>query len=213
MQDTKVVVFPRTIFGSAFTLLPWESVQSELHEIELSFSWVYRPIAERSDHLVQAIPCALVKDSEGRYCVFRRVKEGRADLSRKLSLVIGGHIDSADGQDHFLAVMRHNLLREIDEEIGIRLEEPPRPIGVVIDGSSILASRHVAFLHEITAERVWPYAPEEFSVNSSKYTGRFVPATTLGEWRNQFDPWSRLVIEEYICPTGVHAGPRQGSFL
>ncbi len=213
MGSTEVLVFPRAIFGSAFTLLPWESVQSELHEIELSFSWVHRPIAERSDELVQAIPCALVKDSEGRYCVFRRVKEGRADLSRKLSLVIGGHMDSADDEGRFLPAMRRNLLREIDEEIGVRLDEPPRPVGVVIDGSSIFASRHVAFLHEITAERVWPYAPEEFSIKRSQYTGRFVPASTLAEWRNQFDPWSRLVIEEYICPTGVHAAPRQGSFL
>ena len=213
MVTTEVLVFPRTVFGSAYSLLPWESVQSKIAEIEDSFSWLHRPDAERSDDVVQAIPCALVKDGQGRYCVFRRVQQDRRDLSKKLSLVVGGHIDSPDDQDCFLTAMSRNLLREIDEEIGIRPDVSPRPVGVVIDGSSIAASRHVAFLHELIAESVATKAPEEFSGKGSKYTGKFVPASQLREWRNEFDPWSRLVIEEYVCPPGVRPRPRQGSFL
>ncbi len=213
MQDTKVLVFPRTVFGSAFTLLPWESVEYQLDEIERTFSWLQRPEAEQSEDMVQAIPCTIVKDSRDRYCLFRRVTENRRDLSQKLSLIIGGHIDEADDQNCFLDTMSRNLVREIDEEIGVSLEEPPQPVGVIIDGSSIVASRHVAFLHEMVAESVSSQALEEFSSKESKYTGKFVPASTLAEWRNQFDPWSRLVIEEYICPAGVHARPRQGSFI
>ena len=155
----------------------------------------------------------LVRDSADSYCVFRRVKEGRSDLRGKLSLIIGGHIDTADDQDCFLTAMSRNLIREVKEEIGVRLAEPPRPVGVIIDGSSIVASRHVAFLHEMIAERVSTQAPEEFSSKRSKYTGKFVSASKLGEWRDEFDPWSRLVIEEYACPAGVQPKPRQGSFL
>ena len=213
MQATKVLVFPRAVFGSAYSLLPWESVQSNLDEIKRTFTWLHRPEAEQSEDMVQAIPCTIVRDSEDRYCVFRRVKEGRSDLSGKLSLIIGGHIDAAADQDCFLTTMSRNLIREIDEEIGVRLEEPPRPVGVIIDGSSIVASRHVAFLHEMIAESVSAQALEEFSGKRSNYTGRFVPASQLGEWRNKFDPWSRLVIEEYACPAGVQPKPRQGSFL
>ena len=213
MQAAEVLVFPRTVFGSAYSLLSWESVQPKIAEIERSFSWLHRPDAERSDDVVQAIPCALVRDSEGRYCVFRRVAQDRKDLSKKLSLVVGGHVDSADDQDCFLTTMSRNLLREIDEEIGIRLDVSPRPVGVVIDGSSIAASRHVAFLHELIAESVSTKAPEEFSGEWSKYTGKFVPASQLGEWRDEFDPWSRLVIEEYVRPAGVQPKARQASFL
>ncbi|MDE2718765.1 MAG: hypothetical protein OXI33_17370, partial [Chloroflexota bacterium] len=148
MQTSDVLVFPREIFGSVFSLLPWESIQSHIDEIEESFSWLHRLEAEQSDDMVQAIPCVLIRDSEGRYCVFRRVKEDRTDLSKKLSLIIGGHIDQTADRDSFLSAMARNLSREIDEEIGIRAEEPPRPVGVIIDGSSIVASRHVAFLHE-----------------------------------------------------------------
>ena len=213
MGTTQVLVFPRSIFGSAFSLLRWESIQPNLDEIERSFSWLRRLDAEQSEDMVQAIPCTIVRDSEDRYCLFRRVKEGRRDLSKKLSLIIGGHIDAAADQDCFLTTMSRNLIREIDEEIGVRLEEPPRPVGVIIDGSSIVASRHVAFLHEMIAESVSAQALEEFSGKRSNYTGRFVPASQLGEWRNKFDPWSRLVIEEYACPAGVQPKPRQGSFL
>ena len=34
-----------------------------------------------------------------------------------------------------------------------------------------------------------------------------------GKYRIQFDPWSRLVIEEYLCPSQVRHKPRQGSFF
>ena len=213
MQTTEVLVFPRTVFGSAYSLLPWESVQSKIAKIEDSLSWLQRPIAEQSEDMVQAIPCTIVRDSEDRYCLFRRVQESRRELSKKLSLIIGGHIDAADDQDCFLTTMSRNLIREIDEEIGVRLEAPPRPVGVIIDGSSIVASRHVAFLHEMIVESVSAQALEEFSSKRSNYTGRFVPASQLGEWRNKFDPWSRLVIEEYACPAGVQPKPRQSLFL
>ena len=140
VQTSEILVFPREVFGSVYSLLPWSSVQPYIDEIERSFSWLDRPQAERSEEVVQAIPCVLIKNSEDRYCVFRRVKEGRTDLSGKLSLIIGGHIDQADDQDSFLSAMERNLVREIDEEVGIRTEEPPRPVGVIIDGSSTVTS-------------------------------------------------------------------------
>ena len=212
MQAPEILVFPRGIFGSAFSLMPWESIQSSLEEIEQCFSWLHRPKAEESDDVVQAIPCVLVRDKENRYCVFRRVREDRPDMSKKLSLIIGGHIDEAPNAESFIAAVSSNLMREIDEEIGIHPKDPPRPLGVIIDSSSIVASRHVAFLHEMVAEEVSTRAPEEFS-KRSKFTGEFMDASWLGERRNEFDPWSQLVIEEYVRPSGVQPQPRQHSFV
>ena len=211
-QSSEVLVFPREIFGSIFSLLPWNSIQSYLDEIERSFSWLSRSEAELSDDVVQAIPCVVVRDNADRYCVFRRIREGRSDLRGRLSLIVGGHIDDTSDRDCFQTAMSFNLSREIGEEIGIRPKEPPRPVGVIIDGSSIVASRHVAFLHEMAADEVSPSAPEEFT-KRSKYTGEFMSAYQLGSRRDEFDPWSRLVIEEYVCPEGVSLNPRQSSFL
>ena len=212
MSTTEVLVFPRDIFGEVFSLLPWDSIQTHIEEIESSFQWIPRPDAEVSDYWVQAIPCVFVRDNDDRYCIFRRVANEREDLSKRLSLIVGGHIDYASDGDRFEVAMSCSLIREINEEIGIHPEQAPSPVGVIIDGSSISASRHVAFLYEMTAEQVSPKAPEEFTTRS-KFTGQFVSASLLRDRRNEFDPWSRLVIEEYVCSGGVQPTSRQSSFL
>ena len=147
MQD--VLVFPRHVFGEGFTLLTWDAVQPYIERIEATFEWLPRPEAEVSDYWVQAIPCVFVKDEEDKYCIFRRVENEREDLSRRLSLVVGGHVDSANDGECFEATMFSNLIREINEEIGIHPEEDPHPVGVIVDGSSIKASRHVASLRDL----------------------------------------------------------------
>lgn len=212
MEANRILVFPRAVFGDVFSLLPWDSIQEQIEEIENTFSWLDRPYAEQSSDLVQAIPCAFIRDHEGKYCVLRRVQNSRNDLNRKLSLVVGGHIDETPDHGSFQTAMSSNLIRELEEEIGIIPEEDPRPVGVIIDYSSTEASRHVAFLHEMTSQQVLPKASEEFAMRS-KYKGAFVGSPKLTEMRNKFDPWSKLLIEEYICPGDVLPQPRQRSFL
>ena len=199
MKTDKVLVFPRSIFNGAVSLLSWDLVRSRLGEIEASFSWMNRAEAERSLDLVQAIPCTFILDENGRYCVLRRVANGRSDLSRKLSLIVGGHMDYCEDHDSFRGAMFYNLMRELEEEVGVIPIECPHPIGVIIDGASIEASRHVAFLHATMAERVSPKAPEEFS-SRSKSSGEYLLPSQLAKKRDEFDPWSRTLIEEYVCP-------------
>lgn len=214
MPANQVLVFPRSIFGEAFSMLGWDCIQDQLGEIEKSFSWLDRPDAERSTDVVQAIPCTFIRDRTGRYCVLRRISNTREDLDEKLSLIVGGHIDEPHSDASFQATMSFNLMRELDEEIGVvPAGGPPRPVGVIIDNSSIQASRHVAFMHETQADQVSPKAWEEFEAGNPNYSGRFMPASGLAERRNEFDPWSRLLIEEYICPGDVEPQPRQYSFL
>ena len=212
MHANRVLVFPRVIFGDVFSLLPWDSIQEQIEKIENTFSWLDRPDAERSNDWVQAIPCVFIRDHEGKYCVLRRVQNSRNDLNKKLSLVVGGHIDETHDHGSFQTAMSSNLIRELEEEIGIIPQESPRPIGVIIDYSSIEASRHVAFLHAMKSQQVSPKASEEFAMRS-KYKGAFVDAPKLTEMRDKFDPWSKLLIEEYVCRGDVLPQPRQRSFL
>ena len=212
MQDHQVLVFPRAVLGHVFSLLPWDSAQEQIEKIESTFSWLDRPEAEQSHDLVQAIPCGFIRDHEGQYCVLRRVENSRNDLNKKLSLVVGGHIDKPYDGGSFRATMSANLMRELDEEVGILPEETPRPVGIIVDNSSIQASRHVAFLYEILSEQVSPKAPEEFAMRS-KYSGIFMHPARIAEMSHQFDPWSRLLIEEYVCRGYVRPQPRQHSLL
>jgi predicted NUDIX family phosphoesterase len=212
MGTNRVLVFPREIFHDAFSLLPWDSIQEEIEEIEKAFAWLERPDAERSTDLVQAIPCAFIRDHDGKCCVLRRVQNARDDLNEKLSLIVGGHVDELPYHPTFKTAMSVTLERELEEEVGIIPVEPSHPVGVIIDNSSVEASRHVAFLHETTAERVSTKAKEEFKIRSS-LTGEFMAASELAWKRDDFDPWSKLLIEEHICPGDVRPKPRQFSFL
>ena len=211
-EANEVLVFPRSIFDGVFSLLSWETVQDQVDAIESSFSWLDRPVAESSDDLVQAIPCAIIRDDEGRCCVLRRIKdESRDDLRGKLSLIVGGHIDDQRENDSFRVTIAFNLVRELKEEVGLHPEEDPRPIGIIVDASSNAASRHVAFIHETTANHVSLSAPEEF-MPRSKYSGVFMDEAELADKIDDFDPWSRLLIEDYVCRGELDPIPRQTSF-
>lgn len=212
MGDNKVLVFPRAIFHGEFSLLPWESVQMQIEEIESSFSWLNRSEAERSTDLVQAIPCAFIRDRSGKCYVLRHAQNARNDLSRKLSLIVGGHIDESQDMGSFQGIMSLNLVRELEEEVLLLTKETPRPVGVIIDDTSLEASRHVAFLHEVAAEDASLRVSEEFA-KLSKRLGEFMPVSKLATMRDDFDPWSRLLIEEHICRDMVSPQPRQHSFL
>ncbi len=212
MKTDKVLVFPREIFGEVFSLVPWDSVHVEIERIESTYSWLNRHEAEQSKDLVQAIPCAFIRDQDGKCCVLRQVEQPRRDLSKKLSLIVGGHIDRSHSAGSFQETMSLTLMRELEEEVGLLPALCPSPVGIIIDDSSIEASRHVAFIHEIQAEEVSPLAIEEFSV-SSKYSGTFLTTQELVMKRDEFDPWSRLLIEQHLCADDVRPKPRQFSFL
>ena len=211
-NDQEVLVFPRKIFDDVFSLRPWETVQDRIEEIEASFEWLERPAAEISREWVQAIPCTLIRDHSGRFCVLRRVNQSRDDLKNKLSLVIGGHIDHKCEDGTFRSAVTANLIRELEEEVGVLTSDDPSPIGVIVDDSSHSASRHVAFVHEILANDVSPDAPEEFMPHS-KMSGIFMDARELADRIHRFDPWSRMLIEDYVCRDVMHPEPRQFSLV
>ena len=133
-------------------------------------------------------------------------------MSKKLSLIVGGHIDETYEHGSFLGLISLNLMRELDEEIVLLDRETPRPIGVMIDHSSIEASRHVAFLHEAMAKDVSLRVPEEFT-RRSKLSSEFMTPDELAAKRGEFDPWSRVLLEEHICRGIIQPQPRQHSFL
>ena len=212
MRNEQILVFPRAIFNDVFSLEMWDTIQDEIDEIERTFVWLNRRCAEESIDWVQAIPCAFIRDHDGNHCVIRRVRNERRDLDRRLTLIVGGHVDMPGDGESFRSAINENLLRELAEEVGVYLTESPRPVGVMVDGSSIRSSRHVAFLHELVADEVLLNAPEEFTTRS-KFSGAFLSSPQLLEKVDEFDPWSRLLIEEYICSGAIVPAPRQTSFL
>lgn len=197
----EILVFPRAALPDCGRFVPWADAGSVIDAAADGMTWMPRAVAEQSAEWLQPIPCALIRNDQQEYRVLRRVKPGRPDLSSRISLVVGGHIDRCPDNLGLPALLDVTLEREIDEELGISSLSEVKPIGVVIDDSSGAASRHIGFVNEIVvADNFTPRAVEEFSTRS-KYNGRLYAPAALSQFRKEFDPWSRIIFADYIAPS------------
>ena len=201
-QMQSVLCFPRSYVADCERFTPWEVACNVFNSAEKSMTWLPRSEAEASDTLVQPIPCALVINEASLYHVFRRIGEGRADLRKRISLIIGGHIDQDESEGDFYSLAIATLIRELDEELKIgRLPSTAKPVGLVVDQSSLESSRHVALVYEVAITgTIKPKAVEEFSIRS-RYDGKPCTTNELLTIRKEFDPWSLIIFGDYINPS------------
>lgn len=196
MQE--ILVFPRDLINGVDGFVPWGESEKLLHAASKAAAWMPRVDAERSRKWVQPIPCAIFRDTSGRYCVFRQIRQDRKDLSSRLSFIVGGHIDRCFDSTFLLQAIYETVRREVWEEVGVALGDTLEPIGVVVDGSSLEASRHIAFVFEVNVNfDLKSQLNDEFSVRS-KYNGRFLDMAERFRFRGTFDPWSAIIFAEYM---------------
>ena len=201
--NQEILVFPRVSLLTRERFVPWAEAGTILESVEEEMTWLLRNEAEQSADWMQPIPCAIIRNQIGEYHILRRVKQGRADLSSKLSLIVGGHIDRDPDNWRLPSLLSTTLDREIEEELGVSQSLKTKPIGLVIDHSSPFASRHVGFVHEVViVDEFKSLAVEEFSTRS-KYSGQSYSATGLSKFfkDNEFDPWSAIIFANYIAPS------------
>ena len=178
--------------------MSWPHASDLIDSVTECVIWMPRADAEISEQWVQPIPCAIFRDGSGRYCVFRQARQLRSDLNRRVSFVVGGHIDHSCLNKSISGIFEDTVIREISEEIGVELDSPLKPVGMVIDSSSMMASRHVGFVYEATVDKeIKPLVADEFSVGS-KYNGQFFSIESLSMFRSKFDPWSFILFSQYL---------------
>ena len=193
-----IMAFPRDFVDGIDGFIPWDEARQLLDSASKETIWMPRDDAECSKVWVQPIPCAIFRDSLGRYCVFRQTKQQRKDLSSRLSFFVGGHVDNCSVGDNVPAILYETVKREIWEEIGMIVDDTATPIGAVIDGSSLMASRHIGFIYEVRVDAsVKSRSEEEFSTRS-KYNGRFLDIADRSRFRGAFDPWSSIIFAQYM---------------
>ena len=199
--EQSVLCFPRKHIEDCDRFTPWDSATGVIRSVESDMTWLPRREVEESEDLIQPIPCALVLGDRWGYRIFPRITEGRQDLRRKISLVVGGHIDRITERTDFASLVLMTLERELIEELGTAPSAEATPIGLVIDNSSPEASRHVGIVHEvIISGQVKPIAFEEFSIGS-KNAGRLCTKKELSDLHSKLDPWSTIIFADYINPS------------
>ena len=128
-------------------------------------------------------------------------------------MIVGGHTDKPKVVTALWGLLETTLRRELDEELSIRQIEELRPLGIVVDASSSLASLHVAFLYDALVSEIGDIqAKEEFSLRS-KFSGKFYTAEEIVGLRSRPDPWSRIIIEDILKPRGLRKVPRQPELI
>lgn len=194
----KILALPRARFDGLDGFVPWAEAVGLVEAAADELIWLPRAEAEESAQWVQPIPCAIFRDSGGRYCVFRQTLQRRRDLSRRVSFIVGGHIDDDESVKPIGELFEATARREVFEEVGLELDARLHPAGLVIDASSLTASRHIGVVYEIGVDlAVKSLAAEEFAVGS-KYNGQFFNLKSLAQFRSEFDPWSLILFSQYL---------------
>jgi len=208
-----ILVLPRERFDELDGFVPWTRACKMIDSIAGSIHWMPRPEAECSEQWVQPIPCAVFRDSRGWYCLFRQARQQRSDLSHRFSFIVGGHIDNSRDFNSIEKIFEETVYREVSEEVGVDLDCPPRPIGMVVDATSLMASRHIGFVYEAVIDReVKSLSSVEFSVRS-KYNGQFFSVESLSELSSKLDPWSYILFHQYLNGGFPMDIGRQSKFL
>jgi predicted NUDIX family phosphoesterase len=161
--------------------------------------WLDRTEAEQSSAVVQIVPAALIANQLNEYLMLRRVGTARADLRKRYSIVISGHVDRAMASAKDLMTLLDDTLRaELWEEIGLLRLDILTRVGLVIDQKDDLASRHVAFITKVVAKQgVQLDALEEFS-GSAYDRPAYAGLDQISSVRLQLDPWSRILLDYYL---------------
>ena len=204
----KVLVVPREWTAGLDGFVPWDQASSLFSKPAENARWLPRTQAEESSQWIQPIPCSIFQDNHGRYCVLHY--PGRKE---RFSLIVGGHIDNGCQYQQLMSIFLDTLKRELQEEVGVVIDNQPTPIGLTVDSSSISASRHIGVVYktEISETRLRPQAPEEFSIHS-KRTGTFLTLRELANLRSRFDPWSSIIFSQYLSRNFEKDLGRQAEF-
>ena len=202
LSPQDVLVVPRELVSNLKGFVPWEKIDPDtIVALRESCDWSPRPHAERSSSLVQLISCAAVRDIDGRYSVTRRTSAGRDDLNWKFTLLYGGHVERVGRGLDLTGLLKENLRRELQEEIGVSDVEDIKIVGTVNDLTSLVSSRHIAIVFDVTvSEDVSVQAGEEFSLGS-QYCGGFLDSVELAPIAHRFDPWSKLLFHNWVHPS------------
>ena len=210
----EVLVVPRDTVSDLKGFVAWDDIPDDtISTIRESRGWSPRPHAERSSDLVQLISCAVVRNHEGGISVSRRIAAERKDLNWKYTLVYGGHVEQLEDDLELVDLLKENMLRELQEEIGVDEVDEVEILGTVNDLTDMVSSRHVAVVFDVSVSCDTSVVAEEEFALRSKYHGDFIDPAEIGPLEDRLDPWSKLLFQHWISPEASGDAGMQLGFI
>jgi predicted NUDIX family phosphoesterase len=170
--------------------------------------FIDRSLAETTEDVKQLIACAVITNGQKILCARRARKGNREALALRWTIVFGGHVDDGDACSD--DPIRNCVIREIEEELGIKTTEKPKILGLAVDPATRVGRLHlgVVFLVHADLEQVFLHNhldSAEFANRRHSRILKFMDSKALLALQkaHRFDPWSELLVSNFL---DGHAG-------
>lgn len=190
-------------------------IKFKFNDTQLSnhtLSYASRAPIERDATKVQPIPVLIIKDTESnKVLVVRKNSKSTSKTSPEAGkdlIYLGGHIRKEDSfhstKKDIISVAKYALAREVKEEIGIDYHpnsSQNNPLCIWIRNNE-RSSKHLAicFIWETKVDKLKLRIDKNEFVTPSKASksGRFYEINELVKNKNNFEAWSRVIINNYF---------------
>ncbi len=204
-EQEKVLVFPEFVLSPHLNSFVDGILRNEAETGELladalwTSEFMDRPAAEVDPTHKQIIPYCVVwtGDEFGTYVLgYKRTKHsGEGRLHEKWSIGVGGHINPIDGQNDGVGRYCSAIVREIEEEVGLKLERKWHKVEAVIyDDSNDVGKVHLGVVHYIRANG--PIETSEPGIDGAQWLSR----KRLLEIAPSLENWSQKLLPHLSLP-------------
>lgn len=194
--DEQVFVVPATVFSHISDGFTLSNPKGSAHEQYDSVGrFIYRYEAESNPAFLQLIPYVIIYDpkKEKYYTYNRKEGSGEKRLVHQKSIGFGGHINPVDGP---ASVVKNGMMRELSEELTLKLVDEPKFIGFTKNLDSNL-NDHIGFIYVAEVKNAKIKKEERV-----KYEGHWLTKEQLEKEYFKFESWGRFIISYLV--DGAH---------
>lgn len=161
-------------------------------KIEANLEYRRRGDVETDPTFKQVIPYVVLWEGEpykSRVFVTHRVSAGDERLRNKYSLGAGGHIRQPEN-------VRSGMVREIEEEVGLNINECNVQFeGAILSDASEVDRVHMGLVYSVFGELDTPNSglPEDLHCLEEELEGEWMTLEQVGELYENLESWSKFV--------------------
>jgi predicted NUDIX family phosphoesterase len=155
--------------------------------------YIPRATAENDPGFKQLIPYVVLRHGGQVYHYLRGQGAGEKRLRAARSIGVGGHInpiDSETGGNPY----RQAMLREVAEEVFLETTYHESCLGLINDDSTPVGQVHLGIVHVFDLAE-----PRARRREADLMHDGFAPVAELLERRDEFETWSRFVLERLMA--------------
>jgi predicted NUDIX family phosphoesterase len=206
MERRKVLVVPESAVQSLYRQAKFYSddrtINVVLGAIQEQGAFIDREWAEQHSTVKQIIAYAIIRKDDKVLCLKRSQKGNRSALRRRLTLMVGGHVDDLELKSTH--PLEDCVVREVSEELGAVSTTTPKILGIVADPSNDVGLLHLGIIFDFQVD--WESIVTDEMCDSAEFVNAGKRLThslrhlrSMTEKAPYFDPWSKLFLQSDLA--------------